>query len=105
VDPPVAGTRADISSRTYRLDLGTGESRDAIFTAPKFSGGSGPDVYPFYDRGYGFVNKEATAAGDGYGGQRTEVRVYPANTLPEQTKPNGLYDLVKKEWTWATGTL
>ena len=105
VDPPVSGTRADISSKTYRLDLGPGESRDAIFTAPKFSGGTGPDVYPFYDRGYGFVNKDATAAGDGFGGQRTEVRVYPANTLPEQTKPNGLYDLVKKEWTWATGTL
>jgi hypothetical protein len=32
------------------------------------------------------------------------VRVYPQNTLPEQTRPNGLYDLVKKEWTWATGT-
>jgi hypothetical protein len=30
--------------------------------------------------------------------------VYPKNTLPDQTKPNGLYDLVKKEWTWATGT-
>ena len=105
VDPPVSGTRADISTKTYRLDLGPGESRDAIFTAPKFSGGNGPDVYPFYDRNYGFVNKDATAAGDGFGGQRTEVRVYPANTLPEQTKPNGLYDLVKKEWTWATGTL
>jgi hypothetical protein len=32
------------------------------------------------------------------------VRVYPQGTLPEQTRPNGLYDLVKKEWTWATGT-
>ncbi|MBJ7597595.1 MAG: copper oxidase [Candidatus Nephthysia bennettiae] len=104
VDPPAPGSRADISSKTYRLDLGPGESRDAIFTAPKFSGGSGPDIYPFYDRNYGFVDKAGTGAGDGYGGQRTEVRVYPQNTLPEQTRPNGLYDLVKKEWTWATGT-
>ncbi|MDQ6920855.1 MAG: multicopper oxidase domain-containing protein [Candidatus Dormibacteraeota bacterium] len=104
VDPPTAGGRADISSQTYRLDIGPGESRDVIFTAPKFSGGTAPDLYPFYDRNYGFVNKEATAAGDGYGGQRTEVRVYPAGTLPEQTRPNGLYDLTKKEWTWATGT-
>jgi hypothetical protein len=104
VDPPAKGSRGDISSKTYRLDLGPGESRDAIFTAPKFSGGSGPDVYPFYDRNYGFVNKVGNQVGDGYGGQRTEVRVYPKNTLPEQTRPNGLYDLVKKEWTWATGT-
>ena len=104
VDPPTAGGRADISSQTYRLDIGPGESRDVIFTAPKFSGGTAPDLYPFYDRNYGFVNKEANATGDGYGGQRTEVRVYPAGTLPEQTRPNGLYDLTKKEWTWATGT-
>jgi FtsP/CotA-like multicopper oxidase with cupredoxin domain len=104
VDPPTKGGRGDISTQTYRLDIGPGESRDVIFTAPKFSGGAGPDVYPFYNRNYGFVNKEATAAGDGYGGQHTHVRVYAKNTLPEQTKPNGLYDLVKKEWTWATGT-
>ncbi|MDQ6789745.1 MAG: multicopper oxidase domain-containing protein [Candidatus Dormibacteraeota bacterium] len=104
VDPPAPGGRGDISTKTYRLDLGPGESRDAIFVAPKFSGSGTADVYPFYDRDYGFVNKEATAAGDGFGGQRTEVRVYPKNTLPAQTRPNGLYDLVKKEWTWATGT-
>jgi FtsP/CotA-like multicopper oxidase with cupredoxin domain len=104
INLPTNGTRGDISTKTYRLDIGPGESRDAIFTAPKHSGGSGPDVYPFYNRNYGFVNKEAAATGDGFGGQRTEVRVYPKNTLPDQTKPNGLYDLVKKEWTWATGT-
>ena len=104
VDPPVAGGRADISTRTYRLDLGPGESRDAIITAPTFSNHEAFDVYPFYDRNYSFVNKETTAAGDGFGGQRTEVRVYAKGTLPEQTRPNGLYDLDKKEWTWATGT-
>ena len=104
VDPPAPGGRGDISTNTYRLDLGPGESRDAIFVAPKFSGSGTADVYPFYDRNYGFVKKEAKAAGDGFGGQRTEVRVYPKNTLPAQTRPNGLYDLVKKEWTWATGT-
>jgi hypothetical protein len=104
VDPPAPGGRADISTKTYRLDIGPGESRDVIFTAPKFSDHEDFDVYPFYNRNYGFVNKEAKASGDGFGGQRTQVRVYAKNTLPPQTRPNGLYDLEKKEWTWATGT-
>jgi hypothetical protein len=43
-------------------------------------------------------------AADGFGGQRTEVRVYPPGTLPPQPKPNALYDPSTGGWTWASGT-
>jgi hypothetical protein len=107
VDPPVSGSRADISTVTYRLDIGPGESRDVIFTAPKLPAGANLRNYSFYDRNYGFVKKETTntdPAREGYGGTRTEVRIYPAGTLPTQPRPNGLYDPNSGVWTWASGT-
>jgi FtsP/CotA-like multicopper oxidase with cupredoxin domain len=92
VDGPVTGSRGDIRWTTNRVDLGPGESRDMIITLPQTSGGGNPDHYPFYDRNYGFVNKKGTASGDGYGGMRTEVQIYPSGSnLPQQTRPAGLF--------------
>ena len=78
------GSRGDVQTDTYRLDIGPGESRDVIFTAPSVAAKT---IYPLYDRDYGFTKKNGTAGGDGYGGMRTEVHVYPG-TLPAQSKPH-----------------
>ncbi len=80
----------DISFVTDTISLGAGESVDAIFEAPTFSGGSGSsgsgyDVYLLYNRAY---NRVSNLSGGGYGGQMTEVRVFPADTLAAQTLPN-----------------
>ena len=84
---PTGGPRDDITTRTYRLDLGPGESRDVIFTA----GAAG--VYPLYDRSVLFLKRQ-TAAGagdlDGYGSMRTEVHV-SSTALPAQAHPNQLF--------------
>jgi hypothetical protein len=73
----------DTSYTTDTLLMGAGESFDAIFTAPAFSGGSGSsglgyDVYVLYNRRYTQDDDVTTQ------GQRTEVRVYPAGTLDPQ---------------------
>jgi len=77
----------DTSYEATTVSFGAGESIDAIITAPAFSGGSGSsgqgyDAYVLYDRAYERTNNL------GGGGRRTEIRVYPANTLPAQTLPN-----------------
>jgi len=74
----------DTSYLANTLSFGAGESIDAIFTAPPHSGGVGPDTYLLYNRAY---ERSDNLAG-GLGGQRTEVRVYPADTLPTQSVPN-----------------
>ena len=74
----------DTSYLANTLSFGAGESIDAIFTAPPHSGGVGPDTYLLYNRAY---ERSDNLAG-GLGGQRTEVRVYPAGTLPTQSIPN-----------------
>ena len=74
----------DTSYETNALSFGAGESIDAIFTAPPHSGGSGPDTYVLYNRAYSRSNN----LGGGFGGQRTEVRVYPAGALGQQLVPN-----------------
>jgi hypothetical protein len=79
-------TGFDTSYQTNIVSLGAGESFDAIFTAPPFSGGSGSsgngyDAYVLYNRAYtrsDNLNDVAGSAGSG-AGQRTEVRVYPAS--------------------------
>jgi FtsP/CotA-like multicopper oxidase with cupredoxin domain len=80
----------DTSYETETLNIGPGESYDAIFTAPTFSGGSGSsgvgyDVYMLYNRNYTRSNNLAPG---GFGGQATEVRVYPGNTVAAQAYPN-----------------
>ncbi len=80
----------DTSYETETLSFGAGESIDAIFTAPAFSGGSGSsgngyDTYVLYNRTY--TRADNLAAG-GFGGQATEVHVYPSGTLGTQQYPN-----------------
>lgn len=78
--------------RTNDVHLGAGESFDAIFTAPAFSGGSGSsgqgyDTYVLYNRSYTRVDNLSDGGG---GGQRTEVHVYPAGStaIGPQAYPN-----------------
>ncbi len=84
---------ADTSYEASTVSFGAGESIDAIFVAPAFSGGLGTsgqgyDVYLLYDRAYERTNNlAATGTGLPYGGRQTEVRVYPG-TLGQQLLPN-----------------
>jgi FtsP/CotA-like multicopper oxidase with cupredoxin domain len=79
----------DTSFETDTITIGAGESYDVIFTAPAYSGGSGSsgqgyDTYLLYNREYTRSNNLATG---GFGGQTTEVRVYPSG-LAAQQYPN-----------------
>ena len=75
----------DFSYITNTIPIGPGESYDAIFTAPPHSGTGVFDTYLLYNRNYTNSNN---LDGSGYGGQMTEVRVYPAGTLGTQSLPN-----------------
>jgi len=70
---------------TNSIMLYPGNSTDAIFTAPAYRGPGPYDTYLLYNRDYRVSNN--LAAG-GFGGQMTEVRVYPAGTLGAQALPN-----------------
>jgi hypothetical protein len=76
----------DTSYLTSSVNFGAGESIDAIFTAPAYQGPGAYDTYVLYNRA--FKRSDNLAGADGFGGQRTEIRVYPAGTLPAQTAPN-----------------
>jgi FtsP/CotA-like multicopper oxidase with cupredoxin domain len=72
----------DLSSQYFvanTVEIGPGESRDVIFTAPD------PGTYLLYDRDYASLSN---AGGGGLGGQLTEIRISPPGTLPAQSKPN-----------------
>ena len=75
---------ADTSYETETLLFGAGESIDAIFTAPAYQGPGAYDTYLLYNRRY----TQTTNLAGGFGGQTTEVRVYPGGMLPTQTVPN-----------------
>ncbi len=75
----------DTSYETDTISISAGESFDVIFTAPAHSGGTGPDTYLLYNRSYARSNNLATG---GFGGQATEVHVYPGGTVAPQTIPN-----------------
>jgi hypothetical protein len=75
----------DTSYLTESIPLHVGSSYDAIFTAPAYQGPGAYDTYLLYNRNYRVSNNLASG---GFGGQMTEVRVYPANSLPPQTLPN-----------------
>ena len=51
---PSGDPRDDIIRKTYRIDLGPGESRDILITAPA---AAATTVYPFYDRSILFRKK------------------------------------------------
>jgi hypothetical protein len=80
----------DTSYLTNTINFNAGESFDVIVTAPPFSGGSGSsdlgyDLYMLYNRAYTRSNN----LGGGFGGQATEIRVYPLSaSIPPQTVPN-----------------
>jgi len=81
---------SDTSYETDTILIGAGESFDAIFTAPAFSGGSGSsgqgyDTYVLYNRR---LTQVANLAAGGFGGQRTEIHVYPNGALAAQKYPN-----------------
>lgn len=75
----------DISYSTNTISIGPGESFDAIFTAPPHSGQGDYDTYLLFNRNYQGSNN---LDGSGFGGQMTEVRVYPSGTLGAQALPN-----------------
>ena len=77
----------DITYDTSSHFIGVGESYDVIFEAPAYQGnGTDPfDRYLLYNRNYRHLNNRDPS---GYGGQMTEVHVYPSGTLAPQTLPN-----------------
>ena len=82
---------ADTSYLTNTINFNAGESFDVVITAPPFTGGTGSsgqgyDVYMLYNRNFQRSNNLAPG---GFGGQATEIRVYPSTAaLPTQTVPN-----------------
>jgi len=87
--PMVGRDGTDISYETNTISFGAGESHDVLFTAPPYDAtaddGSGYNRYLLYNRA---LQRSGNLAADGYGGQTTEIRVYPALTLAPQTLPN-----------------
>jgi FtsP/CotA-like multicopper oxidase with cupredoxin domain len=77
-------TNFGTSYETNTLSFGAGESFDAIFEAPAYVGPGEYDTYVLYNRAY---DRADNLVGTG-GGQRTEIRIYPAGTLPTQAYPN-----------------
>ncbi len=79
--------------QTNSLYVGPGEARDALITAPAYSatiaggsdGAGNYNVYWFRNRSTHRLKNNTEA---GLGGMVTQVRVYPAGTLPPQTGPN-----------------
>lgn len=69
---------ADTSYMTDTILIGAGESFDVIFTAPQQTG-----TYLLYNRRYTEEDDQSTQ------GQRTEIHVYPAGTIPAQDPMNG----------------
>jgi FtsP/CotA-like multicopper oxidase with cupredoxin domain len=75
----------DTSYETNTIDIGPGESYDVIFTAPAHTGTDDYNTYLLYNRNYLRSNNLADG---GFGGQATEIRVYPAGTVATQSYPN-----------------
>jgi hypothetical protein len=77
---PLVDQTRDLTYETNTVEVGPGESRDVIVTMPAVvaPGASTPyQVFRLYDRNYAYLNNGGDA---GYGGQMTEVRLYPAGT-------------------------
>ena len=64
---------------TNTVDVGPGESRDVIFTAPA------EGEYLLYDRNYSYLDN---GGGTGYGGMMTKILVGPAGHYAPQTTAN-----------------
>lgn len=89
--PMLGRDGTDTSYETETINMGPGESYDALFTAPAYVGPGAYDTYMLYNRN--FLRSNNLAPG-GFGGQATEVRVYPgtspATTVAAQSYPNDL---------------
>ncbi len=72
----------DLTQWSDTLTIGPGQSVDAIFIAPDVTEMT---KLMFYNRKY---SRLSNGGHTGYGGQMTEVHIYPAGTLPPQTEPN-----------------
>ena len=72
----------DLTYETNTVYIGVGESYDVIITVPNVTTET---KFLLYNRNY---NRLQNAGGMGYGGQMTEIRVHPADTLDQQTMPN-----------------
>ena len=80
----------DTSYETETINIGPGESYDVLLDAPAFSGGSGSsgqghDTYVLFNRAY---ERSDNLAPGGFGGQATEIRVFPPGTVGPQQYPN-----------------
>ncbi len=77
---------------TNTVDIGPGESRDVLFTAPSFdpaaaaAAGTPYNAYLLYDRDLAYASNAGQPGAPG--GMQTEIRVYPTGTLAAQTHPN-----------------
>jgi FtsP/CotA-like multicopper oxidase with cupredoxin domain len=76
----------DTSYVTQTLNIGPGESYDVIFTAPRHQGPGPYDTYMLFNRNFARSNNLAPTGG--FGGQATEIRVYPAGGVAPQAYPN-----------------
>jgi FtsP/CotA-like multicopper oxidase with cupredoxin domain len=74
----------DTSYETDTINIGPGESFDVVFTAPPYQGPGGFDTYMLYNRNF---TRSNNLAPNGFGGQATEVRVYPSG-VAAQAYPN-----------------
>jgi len=77
---PLVDTSRDLSFETNTVEIGPGESRDVIITMPSTvtpDSGKPYQAFRLYDRNYAYLNNGGDA---GYGGQMTEVRLFPAGT-------------------------
>jgi FtsP/CotA-like multicopper oxidase with cupredoxin domain len=75
----------DTSYETDTINIGPGESYDVVFTAPQHSGGGGHDTYMLYNRNF---TRSNNLADGGFGGQATEIRVFPDGVVQPQQYPN-----------------
>ncbi len=75
----------DTSYDTDTINIGPGESYDVVFTAPAHSGGGGHDTYMLYNRNF---TRSNNLADGGFGGQATEIRVFPDGVVQPQQYPN-----------------
>jgi len=76
---PLVDSERDLTYDTNTVEVGPGESRDVIVTMPTSitPGSGGYEAFRLYDRNYAYLDNGGDA---GYGGQMTEVRVFPTNT-------------------------
>jgi FtsP/CotA-like multicopper oxidase with cupredoxin domain len=82
--PMLGRDGTDTSYVTDTLNIGPGESFDVVFTAPPHQGSGEYDTYLLYNRSY---TRSANLAPGGYGGQTTEIHVYPGG-IAGQAYPN-----------------